>query len=169
MPTTPPRPAAPVTTWSDDQGSRGMSDERCAACGTAFTYRAKPRWSFTPEGRPAGKVHAAPCIPGRNRTHVTMSHAAPLERAQFDFWLIYARPREESHTTAWYAEVLAEGPSETLSERQERQLRWWVERENDPLSSEQIQAVHEAHAALVREFRVWQAGLEAMAYRGACS
>lgn len=81
----------------------------------------------------------------------------PLERAQFDLWLVYFRPRRESQTDGWYAEILADGPEQALTERQEQQLAWWVRRPTDPLPPERIAAIRDAHAALTQEYRDWLA------------
>jgi len=150
-----------------------MTAEICSACGRFFTPNSKPRWAFTREGRPAGRVHAAPCIKGRNRTHLTIGYAGTQERAQFDVWLIYFHGwPDRDDVAAWEAYLLAEVPSETLSERQEKQLAHWAERAQDPRTPDQILAIREAHTALIREFIAWRAGLEQSAapiYAGACS
>lgn len=135
-----------------------MDTERCAACGKVFTPRARPHWAFTLEGRPAGKIHAAVCVTGRNRRFLSVGHrGVTQDRAQFDIWLMHLRPRPEQNTDAWRAYLLAEEPTEALSERQERYLDVLRARKQDSLPPERVVAIREAHTALIREFRTWQA------------
>lgn len=148
--------AAPTPTRPVDR----MGGNVCAACGRPFNSLSKPRWAFTREGRPAGRVHAAPCIPRRNNRFLAMGYAQTRDQAQFDVWAIYFYERPERDTPAWEAFILAEAPSEALSASQERLLHWWQTRPNDPLSAEHIAAIREAHGALIREYHAWKAALE---------
>lgn len=133
--------------------------ERCAACGKAFSAQSKPRWAFTCGGRPAGRVHAAPCVPARDR-HFLVASGQTREQAQFNAWRTYLYQRPERDTPAWDAFMLAEAPSEVLSTRQEQLLDWWARRPSDPQLPERIMAIRRAHTALIREYRVWLASLD---------
>ena len=135
-----------------------VDQQHCATCARRFDYRSKPCWAFSEDGRPAGRVHTQPKC---SANLLTTRYAESAEHARFNIWLIYLYPRPPRDSEAFEAFLLADRPTETLSERQEKHLAWLAERGKNPRTPEQVWAIREAHTALIREYRAWKAALDA--------
>lgn len=133
----------------------------CAACLRRFTARSRPRWAFTKEGRPVGKVHAT-CVLARGH-HYVQSSLGPL-MAQFDVWDLWLHPTPPRESDAWQARFLIDPADaslpETLNAAQEDRLYFWTERVRNPLSRSRVPGIRAAYADMIRRFHAWRAGLD---------
>jgi hypothetical protein len=145
--------------------------ESCVACGRAFTPRAKPRWAFTAEGRPAGRVHASCLLP---RGHRYCPGDISQEVGRFLVWEWEMQPsRPDPHSARWWAGFLisrADDVREALNDEQEALMRHWVGQDRVAVKESDLEGIRSEYAFLVREFIAWRTGLEQSALpAGACS
>lgn len=133
-----------------------MADEQCAFCHQTFWGNSRPRWAFTLDGLPAGRVHAT-CAT-RQRDPFYRGYAGQgFDEAHFLVWTRYVRDWTEDAGLVWSLQVLIGEPVETLTDSQRSMIDWW--REHKEYDSERIQAIEVGHTALVREFLSWRANL----------